>query len=95
MSRAATARPARPARPASPRIDKLPALAKVLLDFCDGRGEDEAVFVGVVGEGDDRRARFLSTDSEGGAYEWEAYRYGGRWAWGTSADRLRVLEVIA
>lgn len=86
-----------------PRIDKLASGAFVTLD-CAGRYEQRALFVGIVGEGDARRARFVSNshgagngnvlrEDATGYYEWEAYRYNGGWAFGTSAERLRVLEV--
>jgi hypothetical protein len=40
------------------------------------------------GDRDEERARF--EDPEIG--EWEAYKYNGRWAYGSSADRLSVIE---
>jgi hypothetical protein len=46
--------------------------------------QDEHVFVGFEGEGDDKRAVF-----EGG---FEAYRYNGRWSYGTSAEKLSVAK---
>ena len=42
----------------------------------------------IEGEGDRQRAVFH--DEEIG--EWEAYRYNGRWAYGSSAEPLRVLK---
>lgn len=41
-----------------------------------------------TGDRNEERARF--EDSEIG--EWEAYRFNGRWAYGSSADRLSVIE---
>lgn len=94
-----------PATIKQPRLDTLERGSFVLLDF-NGQYEERAMFVGIVGEGDDRHARFVTIDtleprprvSGGhyykGYYEWEAYRYNGRWAFGTSAEPLRLLEVL-
>jgi hypothetical protein len=46
------------------------------------------VLVRIEGEGDDKRAVF--NDPEIG--EWEAYRWNGRWAYGSSCEPLRVIE---
>lgn len=80
------------------RIDQLTPGTQVVLGFV-GWGNtlttDNATFVGVTGAGDDRRATFRSanTHSPRGSYEWDAYRYNGGWVYGTSAQRLRLLEV--
>lgn len=87
--------------PSAPRIDKLEKGTFVTLDFND-RYQEDAVFLGIVGEGDDRRARFAQAGashaaSANGCYrmtEWEAYRYNGGWAFGTSAERLRLVGVM-
>lgn len=90
------------------RIDKLTPGDFVELEFC-GSGslgnnayDGKAVFLGIIGEGDDRTAKFAqSEDSPRGfeqfvrMYEWEAYRYNGHWAYGTSAERLRLLRVLS
>lgn len=74
------------------RIDSLNVGDKVRLEFCGSRSlgndpyTDDCVFEGIVGEGDARRAVFG---------DWEAYRYNGGWAYGSSAERLRVLEVLS
>lgn len=79
------------------RIDSLTPDTEVTLRFHHrGNSYDEAAtFLGISGEGDDRRARFRSADTEtltaGRTYEWEAYRYNGHWAYGTSADRLSLV----
>lgn len=73
------------------RIDSLNVGDKVLLSFEGSRSlgndayTDECIFAGITGEGNDRRASFG---------DWEAYRFRGGWAYGSSAERLRVLEVI-
>lgn len=73
------------------RIDSLKAGDKVRLEFCGSRTlgnsayTDDCIFEGITGSGDDRRAIFG---------DWEAYRYNGGWAYGSSAERLRVLEVL-
>jgi len=85
------------------RIDSLEPETKVRLKFCaefqgkDSAYEEDAVFVGVTGEGNDRRATFRSLDQrtyeDRVEYEWDAYRYNGRWAYGSSAETLRLLAV--
>ncbi len=86
------------------RIDSLTPETPVRLKFCaefqgkDGAYEEDAVFVKLEGTGDDRRATFRTKDKETwsgtfAAYEWEAYRFKGRWAYGSSAETLRLVEV--
>lgn len=48
---------------------------------------EDVLLVKVEGEGEDRRATF----SENG-FEWEAYRFNGRWSYGSSADYLSVVK---
>lgn len=52
--------------------------------------EEVVLFNGIIGEGDDRRAKF----TDGNGLQWDAYRYSNRWAWGSSANRVQVLGVI-
>jgi hypothetical protein len=52
--------------------------------------EQDAKLLKLEGEGDDARATFKDEDG----MEWEAYRYNGRWAYGSSANRLQVLGVL-
>lgn len=76
------------------RIDKLTPGSHVTLRFC-GLGPDNAepaVFVKVEGEGDDRHAHFISKDGTK-VYEWEAYRFEGRWSYGSGAEALYLLSV--
>lgn len=74
------------------RIDSLKAGDKVRLEFCGSRSlgnapyVDDCVFEGITGAGDDRRAIFG---------DWEAYRFRGGWAYGSSAEPLRLLEVLS
>jgi hypothetical protein len=75
------------------RIDSLKPGTKVVLQF--GREfqfgdaeQEEATFLGIEGTGDDRRAKFRQD------FDWEAYRYNGRWAYGTSAESLRLVRII-
>lgn len=49
---------------------------------------DEVIFQGITGTGEDQRATFLD---ENGENPWEAYRYEGRWSYGSSAERLSVV----
>lgn len=77
------------------RIDNLTPGDVVNLTFTE-RGESTnelAVFVGLDGEGDARRATFRQA-SGSGSFEWDAYRYSGRWAYGSSADRLSLYSVV-
>jgi hypothetical protein len=61
-------------------LDKNPRMGR--------REEITATLLRIEGEGDDKRAVF--SDEQIG--EWEAYRYNGRWAYGSSAEPLRVIE---
>jgi hypothetical protein len=60
------------------RIDSLKPGTKVVLQF--GR---EFQF----GDAEQEEATFLGI-------EWEAYRYNGRWAYGSSAESLRLVRII-
>lgn len=53
--------------------------------------EHDSIFEGFKGEGEGRRAMFR--DAEDGM-RWEAYRYRGRWAVGTSADQARLYPPV-
>lgn len=85
--------------PTRPRIDRLTPGTPVTLLFT---GEDRigsALFLGITGDGDKRHAHFVSTSTTGDlgvarTYTWEAYRYRGAWAYGTSADRLTLVEAL-
>lgn len=68
--------------------------------------EELAIFLGIIedeaGDRDERRARFAQPDTTGRnadgskpLFVWDAYRYNGGWAFGSSADGLSLLEVIA
>ena len=74
------------------RIDSLKPNTPVLLKFF--RSTEEATFLAIVGEGDERRARFVQHDDAIGLFEWEAYRFQGRWAYGTSAERLSLVAIL-
>jgi len=51
--------------------------------------ELDATFLGLEGTGDESRASFaLDGDAESA---FEAYRYQGYWAYGTSAERLQLV----
>jgi len=77
-----------------PRIDKLNPGQEVTLKFHGSKSlgndpyEERHTFLDIVGEGDDRRAVF----SDGGE-QWEAYRFKGGWAYGSSAEKLSIVEV--
>ena len=77
------------------RIDSLTAGETVNLKFHGskslGNGSHvcEAIFVAINGEGEERRAEF--DDADGYSSSWEAYRFNGHWAYGSSAERLSVI----
>jgi hypothetical protein len=77
------------------KIDQLEPGTKVTLLFHGSKSlgnssyTSEEVFVRMTGTGEDRRAWFTTSD---GTYEWEAYRYQGRWAYGSSAERLSLVQ---
>lgn len=83
------------------RIDKLEPGQIVTLAFHKGASttmekggrvdEEDAVFLGIDGEGDDRTARFVSASTRWGMHYWRAYRFQGRWVFGSSAERLSVV----
>jgi hypothetical protein len=81
------------------RIDSLTPDTPVTLKFCaelqgeDAAFEEDAVFIRITGEGDERRATFRTQVVK--PYEWEAYRFNGRWAYGSSAETLRLVAVNA
>lgn len=72
------------------RLDKLTPLTVVTIEI--KYGVEEVVFLGIDGEGDDRLARFLSRNYDGKVYEWAAYRCNGRWCYGSSGDRIKVVD---
>lgn len=84
----------------SPRIDSLKPGDTVELAFSHYGNKDEtyeyAVFLGIKGEGDTRRAEFIQRErGDTSVFNWEAYRFNGRWVYGTSAERLRVQEIVS
>lgn len=79
-------------------LDRVPVLSTVELTFHRSRNGagayvESAVFRGISGEGEERRATFLQTNARGVVFEWDAYRYGGRWAYGSGAQRLQLTGV--
>lgn len=74
------------------RIDNLKPASDVVLRFHDY--EEVAWFVGIVGKGPDRRAVFMSKNADGDSYTWEGYRFNGRWAYGSSAERLSAVKYL-
>jgi hypothetical protein len=78
------------------RIDSLTPGSSVTLSFktWGTTYEERAIFIKIIGEGNDRKARFLSVNSPGEqTYEWDAYRYQGRWVYGSSAQALSLASV--
>jgi hypothetical protein len=82
-------------RQSKPRIDSLQRGQFVHLSlqssFEPGYWSLEPVrFLGIYGTGDGRQARFAQQDDDGRWYQWECYRYKGRWVWGSSAGNVRL-----
>lgn len=82
-------------------IDELQSGQRVELMFCGSKElgskphTRQAWFAGIQGEGEDRRAWFQTRiPGDSRCYQWDAYRYDGDWAYGTSAERLRLIRVI-
>ena len=71
------------------KINDLNVGESVLLHFAGSKrfGNDpydaEYTFLGFEGEGDDRRAMFDGM---------EAYKFNGRWAYGSSAEKLSIAK---
>jgi hypothetical protein len=77
------------------RIDSLAKGDVVVLKF-DGNGRKEtALFCRIDGSGPERQAVFAQVGTGGYSYEWAAYRYGTRWAYGTSAGKLAIEEIVS
>jgi hypothetical protein len=80
-------------------IDDLRRGQTVVLRFCGSRElgnqpyTETARFNGVIGRGEDRRAVFESRDGDR-TYTWNAYRFEGEWAYGSSAEPLRLVRVL-
>lgn len=78
------------------RIDNLKPGTIVVLDT--GYDEPErAIFLGIDGEGDEREARFaqfLAGPGPARIQEWQAYRFNGRWAYGSGASALKLVDTL-
>lgn len=75
-----------------PTMSTLKAGDQVVLRFYTWGGEsylEPATFVENVTE-DGPYKRFESKREDGTTYQWEAYRFKGYWAYGTSAQRVSV-----
>lgn len=73
------------------QLDKMTVGKILTLDF--GNHIDDAVFIGITGEGDHRKAHLVSATKGGALMPWEAYRFNGRWAFGSSAERVSIIGV--
>jgi len=95
------------AKTRTPRIDSLKLDTKVTLRFHNGSGytdrhntqgayDEQVVFLGIEGQGDERTARFTEPnfpENTDKSWTWEAYRHNGGWAYGSSAERLQLIAV--
>lgn len=74
------------------RLDDIPAGSAVTFSIRENEPE-EAFFMGISGSGKERTAKFVSKVFDGGScFDWEAYRYNGFWALGSSADRMKIID---
>lgn len=75
------------------RLDKIPAGSVVTWTDPRFNFEENAIFLGIEGTGNDRKAKFVSrAGSSGSTYNWSAYRFNGRWSYGSSADYMKILD---
>lgn len=51
---------------------------------------EDVTFLGEFSEDGDPRRKFRSTDRDGRTYDWDAFKFGGRWSFGTSAESLSI-----
>ncbi len=94
--------------PRKPRIDFLTVGDTVRLAFHGSKrlGNEEytdvVVFLGIEGTGDERRAvfggvecpRHLPEIKRECSCSWQAFRFHKHWAYGSSAERLSLVEVV-
>jgi len=83
------------------KIDNLKPCTLVELEFSNQWSLSEkepstehAVFVGMSGSGDERLAEFISPTNSDQMFTWSAYRYKGRWVYGSGAAPVRLVNVI-
>lgn len=74
------------------RFDNLTPGDWIVLDV--GGDTERATFLGVEGEGDDRKVRLLQANTLGTTFEWSAYRMDGRWRYGSHGGTVRLVEVV-
>lgn len=81
--------------PQKPRLDKVAPGS--LITWMDPKHPDDeperAILLSHQGEGEDRTITLAQRAGSGNLYNWDLYRYKGRWAYGTSADRFSLLTV--
>lgn len=76
------------------RISSMQAGEAVTLRFHtrSGHFDEAAVFVGLSEDGETATFRSASDNkSDDDTYDWDAYRFQGRWCYGSSAQRLSVV----
>lgn len=74
------------------RIANLTPGAEVTLRFATYGGSHDEVVTFVSLSEDGQRATFHTDDREDlNGYDWEAYKFNGRWAYGSSAGRLSIV----
>ena len=77
------------------RLDSITPGSLITIRLDNSDDTEQAVFVGITGDGEDRCATLISETMEGGSHHWEAYRMNKRWVYGSSADSLSVVAVVA
>lgn len=70
---------------------KIGQAVKVKLSASKDLYSEQVCLFGGIHNGE---ARFIQVDLDGRSYTWEAYRYNGRWSYGSSAQRLSLVEVL-
>jgi hypothetical protein len=87
------------------RFDSLQPGSLIVLEFPESHPDhryEGVIFLGIRGKGDERCAAFAQYTDHGflkgreqdNSFEWEAYRFDGRWAYGSGAAPLRCDEVL-
>lgn len=65
-----------------------------IIEVAIGGTEETVFFLGVTGTKDDREANFTQRAPQGDLYDWSAYRFNGRWVYGSSADPIKPVSVV-
>lgn len=78
----------------APRLDDIANGTIVTLDMV-GTSVDNYLVKARDGQGDNRTITLTAKSPTGGCYDFDIYRYNGRWAYGSSAQAVKVVDVVA